>query len=498
MDYTGIPGSRHSTGMNTGERNWGKVMNIAIVGKNESNGILGRRLADKGLTPVFLGDATHISGVCGEKGSFVIDSTEGRIEAGCIIINGKGAAPKSGTLHKNIPAITLSELINTGTLNDLSLPVVFLMDINHESPAAMTGIALRKSIELARRKKKVLYLARFLRTEGAGFEHLYREARRCGVTFVKYENCEVDYNSDSNLFDIRASDGYGDIRIKSYVLVTADEFVPDESMADVLRALKLRTDSRGFPERERYFLFPVFSNRKGIYVLNYADERVDVEDLLFRIDFLVNEIMRDFSGVPVEKHAEVDAGKCAFCYTCYRACPHGAMTPDYENSAMKNLEKECFACGICVSICPAKAIEIKDECKKDECKDEYKKERQAGTFKTLKVFCCENSGEIALKDVLNRYYPDYDKIDVSSQSCGGDISAEKIVAALKDCEKVLVVTCMDEACKHFDGNRRAFLQVERAKNMMKASGLDENRVAFARVSHAMPLVLYEYIEHMIS
>ena len=50
----------------------------------------------------------------------------------------------------------------------------------------MTSIALEKGLELALKKKRVFFLARFIRTAGSALEKLYKEARNAGVTFIKY------------------------------------------------------------------------------------------------------------------------------------------------------------------------------------------------------------------------------------------------------------------------------------------------------------------------
>ena len=46
---------------------------------------------------------------------------------------------------------------------------------------------------------------------------------------------------------------------------------------------------------------------------------------------------------------------------------------------------------------------------------------------------------------------------------------------------MLVAVCMDDACRHFDGNKRAKREVERAKEMLKASrnGRKQNRISAA-------------------
>ena len=109
-----------------------------------------------------------------------------------------------------------------------------------------------------------------------------------------------------------------------------------------------------------------------------------------QVRFILSGIRRDMlndSAAPETRdalinpdgYAEVDTEKCAFCYTCYRACPHGAMAPDNDKSAMQNIRESCSGCGICFSVCPANAITMKGRQENDI-------NAAAGS---IHVFCCK-------------------------------------------------------------------------------------------------------------
>jgi coenzyme F420-reducing hydrogenase delta subunit len=56
---------------------------------------------------------------------------------------------------------------------------------------------------------------------------------------------------------------------------------------------------------------------------------------------------------------------------------------------------------------------------------------------------------------------------------------------------------VQEACRHFDGNRRAHLKEERLREMLEHLGLEPSRVGFVEVSHAMPKVLRSAAEQLL-
>jgi len=467
-------------------------MNVAIVGSSQANSVLKELLVSEGFIPILFESVDDILDFSGQKFDYTIRTSKNSINAGYVIVT--------------------EELTTDGIFSGLDrfatskAPIVFILDYPSESPAFVTEQALESASKLAKRKKTVIYMSRFMRTAGNRIESLYKEARNLGVTFIKYTNLSVNYDSDSAIYRVEASDGYEKISVETPAVLTPRKNNSTEALAKIMR---IKQSHGRLVNEDRGFLFPSRTNRDGIYFLNLASLS-DEEDALKHIEFTVEEIKKEIHGIcknstqcskalnmPISfvqndvplngVYAEVDAGKCAFCYTCFRACPHAAMAPDYENSAMKNLNNNCQACGICVSVCPADAIRLVGRNTENE-------EYEPGT---LKIICCENSGSIAVNRLKNELDDIFDKVNVMHVSCGGELSVEMITSSLKNYEKVLVITCMDEACKHFEGNKRAEKFVNKVKEMLTAAGMDANRVECLKASHAMPYVVRDQIREMI-
>lgn len=486
-------------------------MNVAIIGKNQANGILKKQLASKGFVPLLIENAGDIKGVSGEKGSFAIKIRDRSFSAGYVIVTEEPEFEKAGIhgLPDHISAQPLTEEFEFDSLPS-NMPVVFIVDYPFESPDSMTRIALEKAIRLVKRKRKVLYLTKFMRTAGNGMESIYREARTLGVSFIKYNSVSIEYKLEREIFDIFVADDYGSMHIETVKPVIAGRVIPGGSLEKLLKLLRLKLDKGGLVNEGRSFLFPSLSSRKGVYFLNTGPASGQDEEVLSHIQYTLSEIMEDFQkdskfdtscaraiGLPgilrkkeagrPEEVAVIDEAKCAFCYTCFRACPHAAMIPGEQSQVMKNLEQACHACGICSAVCPANAIKI------------VRRESRAGTVPagTLKIFCCENSGSIAVRKIQDDISGISEKIEITPVSCGGELSAESIVSALKNFDKVLVTVCMDDACRHFEGNKRAARQAEKAKELLKASGMDESRVEYLQVSLAMPDILCDTVWQML-
>ncbi len=493
-------------------------MSILIIGKSKINELIWDRFNREGLGPIFIKNLSDIKKVEGEVGNFNITLTETdkNILATHIVITEEPVfAPFTQQLKKNINANS-----------SYGSNIVFIMDYPEESQAYNTFIVLNKAIEFAKKKRKVVCLLKFIRTAGSSegsLERLYRDARNLGVTFIKYSNISVNYNMEQCIFKIDVTHKIGKTSIETDLLILAGYLVPGEDLDKISKLLRLKLNKDGFANGSDSFLYPTLTSRKGIFLVNAKLLPGGDRELADCINFTISKIKEDIKNFSVGKKdseslffAQVDSEKCAFCYTCYRVCPHHAMSPDYENSIMQCMKNACYGCGICVSICPAGAVNIASA-KTNlyyniKCDIECNMGRDFGSdvenyeSKTLKIICCENSGEIAVKKLVRDLADIYEgifeeqqnnRIEVVPVSCGGEISTEMILDSLRSFEKVLVITCVDEACKHFEGNKRAKLYVERAKKFLKDSGLDDKRIEYIQVSHAMPYVVSEHIRLLI-
>ena len=521
-------------------------MNIAVLGKSRINNLIKELFEPAGFTIHILEEPDGIKSVKGGPGAFTIAGKgiagkDGSLEVSHIIVTEE---PCYALGDKGLPGnpVMLEDIDSPENVKRLESlpcrePVVFILDYPVESPARMTRMALEKAIGLLEKKRKVVYLARYMRTAGTGLEGIFRKARNLGAVFFKYDGINISYSGDKGIFSIEAHDAAGGFKVVTGAPIISGEALYGNSFLTVIKLLRLKMH-----DASRFFLFPSFTGRKGIYFANAGNTSGSKNEILLGLKSILLDITRttgsmgspaEISGagtaetgnvtapdsvrtasgtggiilpgsqchdpgaagmeVPAARDASagipgdgdypvIDPGKCAFCYTCYRACTHFAMSPDYDNSVMKNLPESCFGCGICASVCPAGAISM-------SAKASGKNSRAGGS---LKVFCCENSAAIAYKRIAGAC----SGVEIATVACGGELSAEALISALKDFDRVLAAVCMDDACRHFEGNLRVKRYVDRAKEMLKASGMDENRVAFIQLSHAMPTVLDEYMKEL--
>jgi coenzyme F420-reducing hydrogenase delta subunit len=151
------------------------------------------------------------------------------------------------------------------------------------------------------------------------------------------------------------------------------------------------------------------------------------------------------------------------------------------------IDSNCTGCGICISVCPANAIEIKKpESTAVSTEEERSTRGHLGEGPYSLAFCCENSAAIAAKSLADE---ELSNVSLVSVPCGGYLDAAQIIQALNKFERVIIAVCPDDACKHYDGNKRAKLQVEKVKKLLETFSIDPNRVDFVQLSHVMPYPL---------
>jgi len=488
-------------------------LNVLIIGENNCNCRISEYFSQKGFDISSLPDVYALRRLSGEVGSFVahikdVDasadvaadvSSDITIDASYDIAVDASADISADfvilTEQQAVEPVEIDGLVTSSIYEDIEVfskkcadlfePVVFLLDYVCESSVAATATALRNSALLARRKRKVFYLARFIRTAGRGIENLYREAREAGVTFVKYEDLCVTADLSTDEFSFFASDGEIKLDIRSKYVMSDGGYCTGGSYGHAIKALNLTTNKRGVLAEDKFFLTPVQTGRRGVFHMNRDVISSSFDEALEYIYSVINSGIWDD---PSFGNAVIDGNKCVFCYNCYRACSHAALAPDHDASQMQCLSAACAGCGVCASLCPGNAITLErdDFAARGSCCDDFKR--------SLLLYC-ENSGGALLED------PSFAKsmsgvmrdvlagVETLSVPCGGFLDTQRLLDGLNSYNRILCVFCPDDACKHFDGNKRACLQLSSLKGMLSTAGLESGNVSFVQISPGKPKVL---------
>ena len=242
----------------------------------------------------------------------------------------------------------------------------FMFDFSDENSRFPTLATLNNALAAKQKWGSEIYVfCKNVKVDSEGMEKLYREARNCGVVFLKSE-APPRITAKNGRVKIEAKDVFlgEDVILACDVLVAEELYLPAEGTEILSYLLNIRRDSRGFYQDENVHLYPVASEKKGIFFIGGCRGDLDLGRVLTDISSVVMSVHGLLSSgkisVEVEK-VKVDPQKCVACLTCIRVCPHGAIQlvrADNSKEVAGISDLACDACGICAAICPAKAIKF--------------------------------------------------------------------------------------------------------------------------------------------
>jgi len=379
--------------------------------------------------------------------------------------------------------------------------IVFVLGLSGESSRLSTLSVLNNALAVKERLGSEVYVfCKNLKVDSEGVEALYREARNRGVVFLKFEGKPKIESCED-----------GRVRIEAKELLLADEVAlfcdllvvetktPSSKGAEALSSmLKAGSDSQGFYQDENVYLYPVSSRRKGIFFVGSCRGDLDLTRTWMDVSSVAMNVYELLSGGKARVEGDkvkAEPDRCQACLTCIRVCPHSAirlvrlerskeakqlfMNEKRDVAQIYNLA--CDECGICTSICPAKAIEFSGF--SDE---QILAEIEAMEEGRIVVFCCAESAYPVVDSVgkLGIHYPP--QIRVISVPCVGRVDLIHILKAFeKGAAGVLVMGCQEGACQHLEGNIRAKERVKYAQGLLQEMGMDRENVKVVNLGPGM-------------
>ncbi len=326
-----------------------------------------------------------------------------------------------------------------------------------------------------------------------GLEALYRSNRDSGVIYFKLHDRPEIEPDGSRIVSLDPVLGQ-EVALEPDVVVVEEALQTSEEAPKLAQLLRIDLGPWNFLQENNVHRFPICSNREGIFVVGGSR---DVADLSWawtdaaNAALEVHKFLGDGTKLAPEAKAVVDKEKCCFCLTCYRCCPHGAITWD-DKPAISPIA--CQACGICASECPQDAIQIlafEDQSIAAQLDQSLSASSQAPD---IVAFCCENSSLEALK-MAKLFSLDLPAgLKTVHVPCAGKVDQDYLFSAfLKGADGVVVLSCHPGNCKSVRGNTFAGWRVENVQRMLKNAGMDPQRLRCeslaSNMGHEMATIL---------
>lgn len=270
------------------------------------------------------------------------------------------------------------------------------------------------------------------------------------------------------------------------LVVLAEVYRPAPENPRLAELLGLFPGPGGFLQEDNVRLLPVVTNRQGVYVAGPGRGVMDLDQALAEAATavsLVHQLLgRGVASAP-KGRAVIDRGRCTLCLTCYRLCPHGAVS--WDSRALIN-ELACQGCGTCASQCPNEAIQIRN----------FTDDQVVAVMTTLDprltpkifAFMCQNSAWEAYQATvkLQRLVLPLGFMPLR-MPCAGKIDIDYLLKAFTyGADGVLVLGCPRENCRSEVGNIHALWRVERAQGLLADAGVDPRRLQYRAVAANAP------------
>ena len=211
---------------------------------------------------------------------------------------------------------------------------------------------------------QIIVLYRDMRAYGMA-EDAYLEARKMGVVFIPYE---VDRKPEVSQKSHQVQVSFFDSIMQEEVIMAPDlvvlsvGIVPDGT-EKLSKLLKLPVTANNFFLEAHVKLRPVEMAVSGVYVCGLAHGPKPVDETIVQAQAAAAK-----AAIPLVKGfvtvdpiiSCVDQDQCIGCGLCTSLCPYGAIEMKKVDKKRKaeTITASCKACGICASHCPTFAISM--------------------------------------------------------------------------------------------------------------------------------------------
>ena len=387
----------------------------------------------------------------------------------------------------------LEQILASETKKFAGKTVAFVVGFGQSGNPLVMERVLRSALELAQIDDTSVYIyVHDLKVASAGLSMLASQTRDRGVIFFKLDNAPlIKLNNGGVSITYNDFVIQEDINLQADILVMEEAIKPDYANTRLADILGIDIREEGFLQSDNVHRYPVATNREGIYVVGGSRQVQTLDQALIDAENAALEVRRLLGDgtvlVPANK-AVLDTGKCTFCLTCFRCCPHGAIYWDLDRKPIIS-PIACQGCGICASECPMDAIQI------GEFNDTTIREQvhgciadTAGKAPKIVAFCCQNSAMEAAQMAGEFGITLPDGLRLVQVPCAGKIDLDYILNAfVAGADGVLVLACHPGNCKSEHGNTYARWRVTDAQRRLCEVGLDHTRLRFATLASNMAI-----------
>lgn len=410
------------------------------------------------------------------------------------------ADPEAFGLAVHPGLISLGDLetkVQNGDLTGSGV-VVFLAGFGPESGPPALGRALAAAGPLLSQENLEVYLILgHARVAAPGLEAALEASQAAGLVVFKLpEPPEITPGGDRLTVSLVEPVLRQPLKLEADLVVVEEACRAAPGNATLAELLQIPLAPGGFLQGDNVHQLPVATLRRGIYAIGPGRGVMGLNQALVDVEAAAEEVHKllgQGTASALQGRAVVDRGRCVLCLTCYRICPHRAIS--YDNRAVIR-EIACQGCGVCASECPQGAIQIRN-CTDDQVMALFES-FDPQLSPRIVAFLCQNSAWEAYQAALKLKHADLPLgFTAIKMPCAGKIDADYLLkAVVYGTRGVLVLACHPDNCKSHHGNEFACWRVEQVQSLLAEVGLDPHRLLFKTLAANSPQDFLEAVAEM--
>jgi len=300
------------------------------------------------------------------------------IEHGIVIVatGAKESKPKEylyGTDKRVVTQLEIEKQLATGTdFNEKTIVVIQCVGSRDEEHPYCSRIccvdAIKNTLKIKEKNPEaVIYvLYRDMRTYGF-IETFYEKAREEGIIFIRYDADEKPkVKKDKEGIKVEVRDHILDetISINPDLLVLSPAIVSRRGNEELAKLLKVPLNEDGFFLEAHVKLRPVDFATDGMFLAGMAHSPKSIDESISQAYAAAARACTLLSKGQVNIEptvSSVDETKCIGCGLCVSLCPTNAIELKLKEGGKKaeTISASCKGCGICGASCPQQAITMK-------------------------------------------------------------------------------------------------------------------------------------------
>ncbi len=202
-----------------------------------------------------------------------------------------------------------------------------------------------------------------IRTTDKGNEEYYRTAREAGVIMVRGKVGRITEDPETNNLRINACSSLtcDMLDVDADLVVLSTGMIPSRGTDEIIDKIGLGRGQSGFLDEIHGCLKPQETKNTGIYICGCAAGPKNIPYSVSTALAAASKVSTLFASDVIRQEliiADVNEELCMGCHRCEKLCSYEAITVSPEGIAVID-DLKCKGCGVCVTSCPASAIDLK-------------------------------------------------------------------------------------------------------------------------------------------